>query len=53
MDAPVSPVAPTEVNPAPVAQSGADKLIEMKKLVDAGVISPEEFEAAKKNYLGL
>jgi membrane protease subunit (stomatin/prohibitin family) len=46
-------VVPTEVNPAPVAQSGADKLIEMKKLVDAGVISPEEFEAAKKNYLGL
>ena len=31
---------------------GADKLIELKKLLDAGVISQEEFDAAKKEYLG-
>ena len=34
------------------AQGGADKLIEMKKLLDAGVISQEEFDAAKKEFLG-
>lgn len=36
---------------APV-QSGADKLIEMKKLLDAGIISQEEFDAAKQQFLG-
>lgn len=33
-------------------QSGADKLIEMKKLLDAGIISQEEFDAAKQQFLG-
>lgn len=41
---PVPPAAPT--------QSGADKLIEMKKLLDAGIISQEEFDAAKQQFLG-
>ncbi len=31
--------------------SATDKLIEMKKLLDAGVLSQEEFDAAKKQYL--
>ena len=39
--------------PAQSAQtSGADKLLEMKKLLDAGVISQEEFDAAKQQFLG-
>ena len=33
-------------------QGGADKLIEMKKLLDAGVISQEEFDAAKQQFMG-
>lgn len=39
--------------PQPATQGGADKLIEMKKLLDAGVISQEEFDAAKKQFLGI
>jgi len=33
--------------------SSADEILKYKKLMDAGVISPEEFEAKKKQLLGL
>ena len=33
--------------------SGADELLKYKQLLDAGIISQEEFEAKKKQILGL
>lgn len=33
--------------------SGADEIVKYKALLDEGVISPEEFEAKKKQLLGL
>ena len=61
--APVTPVAP-EVQPAPAAPvetpvaAPADenpyaKLVELKKLLDAGVISQADFDAAKAKVLGI
>lgn len=44
--------SPQQQNMQQQPQSGADKLIEMKKLLDAGVISQEDFDAAKKQFLG-
>ena len=35
------------------AQDPTTKLIEMKKLLDAGVISQEDFDKVKKELLGL
>lgn len=48
-----APVETPTVNPETPAENPYDKLAEMKKLADAGVISQEEFEAAKKNLLGI
>ena len=49
---PQQPVAPQpQPAPAPAPQGGADKLIEMKKLLDAGILSQEEFDAAKQQFL--
>ncbi len=61
--APVTPVAP-EVQPAPAAPVEAPvaapadenpytKLVELKKLLDAGVISQADFDAAKAKVLGI
>lgn len=36
-----------------VAQSAADELLKFKNLCDMGVITQEEFEAKKKQLLGL
>ena len=47
--------APTQ-QPAPSTTSQSDptaKLLEMKKLLDAGAISQEEYDAVKKQVLGL
>lgn len=40
-------------NPEPVASSSAEELKKFKELLDMGVISSEEFEAKKKQILGL
>jgi len=37
----------------PVSEDPIQKLKQMKELVELGVISPEEFQAAKKKFLGL
>lgn len=39
--------------PSPKALSEADEILKFKKLADAGVITAEEFEAKKKQLLGL
>lgn len=38
---------------APVAKSGAEELKEYKELLDSGIITREEFDAKKKQILGL
>ncbi len=47
--------APAPAAAAPVAAAGgtsiADQLTQLKGLMDAGVLSPEEFEAAKQKAL--
>ena len=50
--APVAPVAPAPAAPAPVAEDPIAKLQQLKGLVDTGVLSQEEFEAAKARILG-
>lgn len=47
---------PAQPQPAPQAAPAQDpttKLLEMKKLLDAGAITPEDYEAIKKQLLGL
>ena len=53
--APAAPVAPT---PAPAAaptsvSEAADDLLKLKELLDAGILTQEEFDAKKKQLLGL
>ena len=38
---------------APVASSNADEIKKYKELLDAGIITQEEFDAKKKQLLGL
>lgn len=46
--------AQTQAQPqAAPAQDPSAKLLEMKKLLDAGAITPEDYEAIKKQLLGL
>ena len=48
------PVAPQQ--PAPQGQGAEDpttKLLNMKKLLDAGVVTQEEFDRLKHDLLGL
>jgi hypothetical protein len=48
-------MAPPVAAPAPAAAGGTDvvaELTKLKGLLDAGVLTPEEFEAAKKKVLG-
>ena len=39
--------------PAPAAISGADELKKFKELLDAGILTQEEFDAKKKQILGI
>lgn len=53
--APAAPAAPT---PAPAAaptsvSEAADDLLKLKELLDAGILTQEEFDAKKKQLLGL
>ena len=47
------PVQATPVQAQPAGEDPYQKLTELKKLLDAGVISQEDFDAAKKNLLGI
>lgn len=42
-----------KANNAPGQGSAVDKLIKYKELLDGGIISQEEFDAKKKQLLGL
>lgn len=50
--APAAPVAPTPAAPASVSEA-ADDLMKLKELLDAGILTQEEFDAKKKQLLGL
>jgi hypothetical protein len=41
------------VQPVPPTQSIADEIIKLKSLMDQGIITPEEFEAKKKELLNI
>lgn len=53
---PIAPVEPVAVEPvqqaAPSVQDPTTKLLEMKKLLDAGAISQEEYDKVKAQVLG-
>ena len=52
--APYQPVqTPPRPQAAPVVQDAADEIRKYKELLDMGAITPEEFEAKKKQLLGL
>ncbi len=52
--APAAPVAPTPAPAAPASVSeAADDLLKLKELLDAGILTQEEFDAKKKQLLGL
>jgi predicted Zn-dependent peptidase len=58
IDEPAAPPAPPAAAPAPAAAAApqADYIEELKKLAalkDAGIVTEEEFEAKKKQLLGL
>ncbi|HEV8451663.1 MAG TPA: SHOCT domain-containing protein [Gaiellales bacterium] len=50
------PAAPAPVAPPPAAAAAGDdlasKLMDLKNLMDQGVLSPEEFQQAKAKLLG-
>ena len=52
----VAPAAPAAA-PAPAAPTSvseaADDLLKLKELLDAGILTQEEFDAKKKQLLGL
>lgn len=41
------------ITPPPVPHSSADEILKFKQLLDAGAINQEEFEAKKKQILGI
>ena len=52
----MSAAAPAPAQPAPAAAPAQDpttKLLEMKKLLDAGAITQEDYDAVKKQVLGI
>lgn len=52
--APAAPVAPAPAPAAPASVSeAADDLMKLKELLDAGILTQEEFDAKKKQLLGL
>lgn len=52
--APAAPAAPTPAPAAPTSVSeAADDLLKLKELLDAGILTQEEFDAKKKQLLGL
>ena len=50
---PVQQAQPAPAPAAPAEASGTDKLIEMKKLLDAGAITQEDYDKVKAQILGL
>lgn len=51
---PTEPVAPVEPTPAPQAsQDPTTRLLEMKKLLDAGAITQEDYDKVKNQILGI
>ena len=50
--APVAAAPPPAPAPAPAGDDVASKLLELKGLMDQGVLSPEEFQQAKAKLLG-
>ena len=51
---PAAPVAPAPAPAAPTSVSeAADDLLKLKELLDAGILTQEEFDAKKKQLLGL
>ena len=51
--APAAPAAtPAPAAPASVSEA-ADDLLKLKELLDAGILTQEEFDAKKKQLLGL
>lgn len=52
--APAAPAAPTPAPAAPTSVSeAADDLLKLKELLDAGILTQEEFDTKKKQLLGL
>ena len=52
--APAAPAAPAPAPAAPTSVSeAADDLMKLKELLDAGILTQEEFDAKKKQLLGL
>ena len=55
--APVAPAASVAPAPAPAAPASvseaADDLLKLKELLDADILTQEEFDAKKKQLLGL
>ena len=52
--APAAPAAPAPAPAAPTSVSeAADDLLKLKELLDAGILTQEEFDAKKKQLLGL
>lgn len=52
--APAAPAVPTPAPAAPTSVSeAADDLMKLKELLDAGILTQEEFDAKKKQLLGL
>ena len=50
--APAAAPAPAPAAPASVSEA-ADDLLKLKELLDAGILTQEEFDAKKKQLLGL
>ncbi|HTQ80479.1 MAG TPA: PH domain-containing protein [Thermoanaerobaculia bacterium] len=48
---PIAPIAPIEPAPSGVSPSGAERLRQLKGLLDEGLISQTEFEAKRKQLL--
>lgn len=46
-------VCAATVRKAPAVQSGADEILKYKKLLDEGIITPEQFEAKKRELLNI
>lgn len=53
VDAPAAPVPPTAVPPAPAQVDYIEELRKLAELKEMGIVTEEEFEAKKKQLLGL
>ena len=52
-EGPRQPKAVTIIQPTSSAASSADEIMKFKELLDSGVITQEEFDAKKKEILGV